>query len=453
MQPGSTVGPWKLGEQIDRGGNATVWSARRSGRGKPVALKVIHATKAQRESYRRFVQEIEFLRTKKDDPGVLPLLDAYLPDRPTSTDRPWLAMPIATPIRAALDGKPLHDVVEALRQIAETLARLAAESIGHRDIKPGNLYELDGRWLVGDFGLVAAPDLDEMTREGKALGPAHFTAYEMIRDPVGADPLPADVYSFAKTLWVLATAQLWPPEGHQAANTRGFSIAALRPHPHADALDRLVDRSTLLHPEDRPTMTEVASDLQAWQLLRGGPSAIEVSDLGARFRAKVEREIAAEDLLQQRKDMAHQASRRLTELLAPLNAALAAIHPRAEINLMPDKYAHNMLKTYRESGAPEIAFNFGRRSRLATGDPHFAFELVMGSGVELTVDGELIFRAFIRVGHHSIGGAPYRWDLSPPSTAPVGSVEAERMLEAGVSELQARLLEALEVFVAEAPAR
>lgn len=36
------------------------------------------------------------------------------------------------------------------------LASLAAEGAAHRDIKPGNLFELDGQWVVGDFGLVRA---------------------------------------------------------------------------------------------------------------------------------------------------------------------------------------------------------------------------------------------------------------------------------------------------------
>ena len=44
--------------------------------GDEAALKVINTTKAQREPYRRFVQEIEFLRSLGDFPGVFaPLRD------------------------------------------------------------------------------------------------------------------------------------------------------------------------------------------------------------------------------------------------------------------------------------------------------------------------------------------------------------------------------------------
>jgi serine/threonine protein kinase len=88
---GDPIGPWTLREKLGAGGNATVWRAARDG-GEDAALKVINTTKAQREPYRRFVQEIEFLRQLGDFPGVLPLLDAHLPQRPSSTDRAWLAM-------------------------------------------------------------------------------------------------------------------------------------------------------------------------------------------------------------------------------------------------------------------------------------------------------------------------------------------------------------------------
>ena len=152
-----SIGPWTLGAELGRGGNATVWSAVRDEDGMRVALKVVNATKAGREPYQRFAREIGFLQQLGDFPGVLPVLDSQLPELSSADDRPWLAMPIARPVREALAGAGLRQVVEAVSEIADTLARLAAEHRAvHRDIKPGNLYELDGSWLVGDFGLIEA---------------------------------------------------------------------------------------------------------------------------------------------------------------------------------------------------------------------------------------------------------------------------------------------------------
>jgi serine/threonine protein kinase len=213
MNETQTVGPWAVLEKLGEGGNANVYRATR-GDGGEVALKVVKTTKAQREPYRRFVHEIETLQKLGEFRGILPLVDAYLPEHPSSDDRPWLAMPIATLIDEALTEQPLETVVAAMRDIAQTLAGLRAEhQLGHRDLKPNNVYARDGGWLVGDFGLVAAPDLEELTRTGRPIGPMHFAAYEMIRDPVHADPFPADVYSLGKTLWSLATQQAFPPEG------------------------------------------------------------------------------------------------------------------------------------------------------------------------------------------------------------------------------------------------
>jgi serine/threonine protein kinase len=447
---GDSIGPWTLRDKLGVGGNATVWSASRDD-GEVVALKVINTTKTQREPYRRFVQEVEFLRRLDDFPGVLPLLDAHLPQRPSSADRAWLAMPVATPIANALAEAPLETIVAAFAEIAVTLARLAERGVGHRDIKPGNLYELSGRWLIGDFGLVAAPDLAELTRSGKMLGPAHYTAYEMILDPVKADPLPADVYSFGKTLFVLATGLAYPPEGHQPASTRRFSIADLRPHPHAGALDRLVDRATRLQPDQRPTMSEIAADVTAWREL-GKTATIDVSALAAQLRAKLQREIAAEDLLEQRRELALAAVRRLQELSRPLNEALRSAHPRPQLDTIGDRYARHALHTLRHAGAPDIVFDYDRVSKIGSGEEPHRFEFSFGRGLELTADGTLIFRAFVLVGRHGLGGSEYSWE-SKALEAPVGSVESERMLEEGVAVLAEKVQEGLAAFVAELPER
>jgi serine/threonine protein kinase len=133
------VGPWTLGDRLGRGGNATVWRATRDGESSTVALKVINVNKVQREPYQRFVREIAFLREHQGVEGLLPLVDAYLPNEPTKAEIPWLAMPIAKPISEALQGRPLADVVSAVGTIADTLWRLQRDfGIAHRDIKPGN---------------------------------------------------------------------------------------------------------------------------------------------------------------------------------------------------------------------------------------------------------------------------------------------------------------------------
>jgi serine/threonine protein kinase len=447
--PGQTVGPWTLHETLGRGGNATVWKAARPESETPVALKLINTTKVEKEPYQRFVREIGFLREHQAVPGVLPLLDAHLPEQPTKADPPWLAMPVAVPISKALGGKSLADVVAAMAAIADTLSQLQRNSgIAHRDIKPGNLYELDGSWLIGDFGLVALPDAEALTAEGRQVGPAHYTAYEMILHPTTADPHPADVYSLGKTLWVLATGQAWPPEGHQPVGTRGFEIGDFRPHPRASALDQEVDLMTRLHPEERPTKEQVARDLVSWHELSSEPVAFDVSDARSRVRTKLEKAISEQDTQEQRRDLAHAAIRRLQELTAPLNEGLKSLHPRTHVDSASDEMTRNILRTHY---GKEVAFRWLRCTIVA---PFDAFPgstaLKMGRSLELFNDGELQLRLMVHVGPQGVMGTDFDWMLDERS-APVGSVEAEKMLDDGVRELGDALKRGVEVFVDKLP--
>ena len=329
VEPKESIGPWARHDVLGRGGNATVWRATRTEDDEQVALKVIDSRMVDEESYVRFVREVEFHNSIGTVTGVLPLIDAHLPEHPSKSDRAWLAMPIANPIAEYLAERSLIEVVEAIGVIADTLVRLQRDyQVAHRDIKPGNLYELRNEFLIGDFGLIAVPNADSLTRDGRQVGPAHFTAYEMITHPSTADPHSADVYSFGKTLWVLATGQKYPPEGHQPADSRKFEIGDFRPHPRSAVLDQLVDRTTKLLPEERPTKEQVAIDLTAWKELSIIPPVIDMSAARQRLRLKIEPAMDKQARQQEFKSSAHEAARRLQEMTRPINKELKSLQPR-----------------------------------------------------------------------------------------------------------------------------
>src|SRR6266567_2612115 len=451
--PRQAVGPWTLHERLGRGGNANVWRATRPGSGTAVALKVVNTTKVEREPYQRFVREIEFLRDHQDMAGLLPLLDAYLPDQPSKADQPWLAMPIATPIAKALEGRPLADLVAAVAAVADTLARLQRDfGIGHRDIKPGNLYELDGAWLIGDFGLIAVPDATNLTVDGHQVSPKHYTAYEMILSPATADPHPADVYSLGKTLWVLATGQAFPPEGHQPADTRSFGIGDFRPHPRAGSLDQEVDLMTRLHPGERPTKEQVARDLALWQDLAGEPVVFDVSAARARLYEKLRSSIAEQDTQEQYKALAQAAIRRLQQLTAPLNEGLKNLYPRTKVDSMTDEMTQNLLRTLVHAGfARDIIFRWQRCTLVAPFERPGVVALRMSRSIELFSDGEFLLRLWVFVGPQKVMGSFFDWQ-SPDMSAPVGSVEMEKMLQDGIAELSQNLKQGVDVLVEHLPA-
>lgn len=341
-----SVGPWTLVKRIGEGGNGIVWLATGPEDAR-VALKVLKAHKAERESYRRFVREITFLSDHPDFPGILPLIKAHLPESPSGRDRPWLAMPLATPIAQALAGVSLEEVVRAVARVAGTLASLQEQfNVGHRDIKPGNLYEVDGDWLVGDFGLISVPGAETLTGDGRPVGPANFTAYEMIISPSSADPHPADVYSLGTTLWVLATGQNWPPLGHQPADSSGFAIGDFRPHRNAARLDELVERTTRPRPEARPTKAQLATDLAAWLELAVELPGFDLSDRRAKLRAKLEGHFSEAAEVERLREAEQRAIRRLQELTEPLNASIKDLFPHAQVDISTDQATKNLVRSH-----------------------------------------------------------------------------------------------------------
>lgn len=383
-------------------------------------------------------------------PGVLPLLDAHLPNRPTASDPAWLSMPIALPIAEELKEKPLEVVVEAIAAVANTLVRLARRDVSHRDLKPGNMYRYLDAWVVGDFGLVAVPDGDAITRNDKRLGPEHYTAYEMVIEPSTADPKPADVFSLGKTLWVLATRRTFPPGGHQASSERGLLIADLRPDHRADLLDGIVDRTTMLRAEARPTMAAVALDLDAWLKIRAAPSKngaadLDVRDLVEPFRRKLRAEVAAEDTEQERVRMAQSAVRRVIELCGPLDAALRTLDARAEVGRVSHNHLSAVLHTPESHGSARRIFSADRVSSISSGSRHFPFAVSYGWGLDVDEKGLVTFRTVVYVGHVEVMGSDFWWEGRTP-TAEIGSVELTRLLEQAVAGLRPQLKAALKTY-------
>jgi serine/threonine protein kinase len=440
-----TIGPWLLGRELGKGGNAIVFEATSDDFPDPVALKVLKSSKPDREPYRRFVAEVATLRDLGDFDGILPLIAAGLPDAPTAGDRPWLAMPIAQGIRGALSGTSLNAVIEAMADVAETLSRLEAEhGIAHRDLKPANLYGTNGKALVGDFGLVAVPDAEELTREDRPLGPVHYMPYEMLSDPAHADPFSADVYALAKTAWVLASEQSYPVEGHQPAVSRGYSLVELRPHPKAAALDRLIDRATRLDPTDRPTMAEMATELRGLSEFPDGSIAFDPGEVGTEIRHRLSEELAGEDQRRNLLDAFAASINTVRELTAPINEGLLSAHPGAEIEGSPDELTRNIL-LIQEMGRSELIKTWHRTTRLGIGPHYHRYELRIARALGLDEDGGLTHAAFVDVGDPETSRTDFMWGPEERS-AQVGTVEADAMLRAATEDIGRKAAEALEVF-------
>lgn len=277
------LGDWRLLDKIDCGGNGCVYRASADHGLEEAAVKVPHKHIWRSEIlYDRFRREVEAYRACEGLDGVLRLFDANLPARPDNNDRPYLVLELAVSLDRSLGrGRTrTRRCVEAVYQIASTLVRMHRSGYFHRDIKPDNLFSVEGRAKIGDLGLVRTPDGDTLTRPKERLGAFYFMAPEMFGDTDGTDFAKADVYSLAKTLWCLVPENKNPLPGHMVIDIEAFRLSSwdksLLP------LDILLMNSTDPKPDKGPAMEEFASELNAWlQPVMAGPSAelLDLSDL------------------------------------------------------------------------------------------------------------------------------------------------------------------------------
>jgi Protein kinase domain. len=345
-------------------------------------------------------------------------------------------MPLAKPLALELEGAPLRDVVAAVAFTAETLAALELDhGIHHRDLKPANLYIWNGEPAVSDFGLADIPDGLDLTTDGRPLGPANFLPYEMVAHAASADPGPADVYSLAKTLWVLATDQRWPPPGEQSAANSALSVNEFRPHALAKELDALIERCTKHRPGERPTIAELGRDLRSWLKLDAHtpPTSVDTSSLWKDLR-----KAAAPRLTEVQKEAEEQqclraAARRLQELLEPLHTEIRTNFPAAEFNRRPELVQTLFrLDILRETVSDDI------RAVIISGPGFNPIRLIIGAAVMIREDGQLHYRGLFYLGRtETMGGQIDEW-MSERAAAACGSIE----LEAGLIGLATSIQEA-----------
>lgn len=261
IHAGQEFGHWKTVMAIARGGNGQVWVARDASQRK-VAIKFL--AKNRPIAYARFRDEVKVLRSVTGVPGILPILDANLPLHP-GADRPWYAMPLATPIAEWAKHATPRQRVQAIAAAAETMAQLHDLQIAHRDLKPGNLVIFQGHCHVVDFGLVHYPEKAALTAYKEHIGPLWTMAPEVKRNGRAADPFAADVFSLAKTLWILLTQVDQGFDGQYVAGSE-FSIRSLFPDSFVTPLETLLSAATAHNPIERPAMRQFEQALSSWLL-------------------------------------------------------------------------------------------------------------------------------------------------------------------------------------------
>jgi len=207
----------------------------------------------------RFAHEVNTLEKLQPLPGVLRLLERE--DSPTPA---WVVTELAETLVDHLGQTPdVGTVVSAFADIADSLVSAAELGIAHRDVKPDNLFYARGKFLVGDFGLATGHGHAGLTEPGSRVGPANFLAPEAREARDDLNWFAADVYAFAKSLWVSIAGRKYPPEGPLLIRRRECDLNGFG-GPATDDLVRLLEIATQDSPGFRPKMPSVRDELRAW---------------------------------------------------------------------------------------------------------------------------------------------------------------------------------------------
>jgi serine/threonine protein kinase/tetratricopeptide (TPR) repeat protein len=213
-QPGSVIGPYRLLEQIGRGGMGIVfvaeqqWPVRRK-----VALKLIKPGMDTREVVARFEHERQALALM-DHPNIARVLDAGS----TGSGRPYFVMELVrgVPITGYCDQNQLGlpERLELFACVSNAVQHAHQKGIIHRDLKPSNVLVAlqDGRPVVKiiDFGIAKAMNQQLIEKT------IHTRFAQMIGTPLYMSPEQAgmsgldvdtrtDIYSLGVILYELLT--------------------------------------------------------------------------------------------------------------------------------------------------------------------------------------------------------------------------------------------------------
>ena len=259
---GQRFGDWTLNEYLGGGGNGEVWKCINN-KGEEGAIKLLKSVKSK--SYSRFLDETSVIENNSDIVGIIPIIDKYLPEKITNSV-PFYVMPIAQKAENKLKGKSIEKKIDAILQLCETFKEIHSRGISHRDIKPPNLLIYKSRLSIADFGLVDYPNKKDISFKNEEIGAKWTMAPEMRRESSLADGIKADIYSLAKTLWIILTEN---PKGFDGQYSTE-SILELRrfyPKNYTTPIDKLLSASTDNDPNARPTINEFISILENWKLL------------------------------------------------------------------------------------------------------------------------------------------------------------------------------------------
>ena len=279
---GRQIGPYRVIEEIGRGGMGVVYAAKDERLGRMVALKALPSAFTSDPMRRARLTREARAAAALSHPSIATIFALEETD-----DALCIVSELVRgrTLREELADGPLlpRQLIATLIDIAAALEAAHAMSIVHRDLKPENVIRRsDGQIKVLDFGLARwepqpdTPSMTRLTEAGVALGTPGYMAPEQLSG--GEADARADIFSFGVLAWELATGEHPFGTDPAAVLTRMAGAHGRAGGTARQALRRARPRSSLkclrASPSDRyPSATSLLADLRA---LQGSPSDASV---------------------------------------------------------------------------------------------------------------------------------------------------------------------------------
>jgi len=259
--PGARIGPYKLLQEIGRGGFGVVWMAEQE---EPirrrVALKIIKAGMDTKEVIARFEAERQALALM-DHPNIARVFDAGA----TDSGRPFFVMELVRGVAITRycdeNRLPVEARLKLFMTVCQAVQHAHQKGVIHRDLKPSNILVTlhDGVPVpkVIDFGIAKATrsrltERTLFTQFHSFIGtPAYTSPEQMEMSGLDVDTR-SDIYSLGVLLYELLTGR--PPFDAGALIKSG--LEAMRRTIREIEPPRPSHRLTTLAKEDRRTVAQ-----------------------------------------------------------------------------------------------------------------------------------------------------------------------------------------------------
>ena len=226
VPPLSRIGPYRVIQEIGRGGMGAVYLAERDDDQfrKRVAVKLLPAWSATDEHrVRRFIEERQILAAL-EHADIARLLDGGV----TTDGLPWFAMEyvegMAIDRYCDTQSLTIEQRLALFRRVCAAVAYAHRNLVVHRDLKPGNiLVDTDGSVRLLDFGIAKLlggdPVTDALTRTAERLMTPLYASPEQVRG--GPISTASDVYALGVLLHELLTGR----DPYRLPNREPYEIA------------------------------------------------------------------------------------------------------------------------------------------------------------------------------------------------------------------------------------